>query len=182
MAPYEALYGRRCRSPIGWFEPGEAKLLGMDLVQDAVDKVKLIQERLRTAQSRQKSYANQKARDVSFMIGEKVLLNVSPMKGIMSFHVSMLRKYHANLSDALDFGTIQLDKSLGYEEELVAIVDRQDRQLRSKRISMVKVQWRGQPVEEATWESEEDMRIRYPHLFSSPGSEAGGSGYHLGAH
>ena len=61
MAPYEALYGRRCRSPVGWFEPGEARLLGTDLVQDALEKVKVIQERLRTAQSRQKSYADWKA-------------------------------------------------------------------------------------------------------------------------
>ena len=209
MAPFEALYGRRCRSPIGWFEPGEAKLYGTDLVRDALEKVKLIQERLRTAQSRQKSYADQKARDISFMVGEKVLLKVSPMKGIMRFgkkgklsprfigpfevlrrvgevayelalppslsgvhlvfHVSMLRKYHADLSHVLDFSTVQLDKSLGYEEEPIAIVDKQVRQLRSKRIFAVKVQWRGQPVEEATWEAEEDMQSRYPHLFSTPG-------------
>jgi len=67
----------------------------------------------------------------------------------------------------LDFSTIQLNESLGYEEEPVAIIDRQDRQLRSKRISAVRVQWRGQPVEEANWESEEDMWRRYPHLFSA---------------
>ncbi|XP_070015183.1 uncharacterized protein [Nicotiana sylvestris] len=85
MAPYEALYGRRCRSPVDWFDSGEARLLGTDLVQDALDKVKVIQERLRTAQSRQKSYANKKVRDVSYMIGEKVLLKVSPMKGVMRF-------------------------------------------------------------------------------------------------
>ncbi|XP_070004557.1 uncharacterized protein [Nicotiana sylvestris] len=83
------------------------------------------------------------------------------------FHVSMLRRYHADLSHMLDFSTIQLDESLGYEKEPVAIVDRQDRQLRSKRISTVKVRWRGQPVEEATWESEEDMQNRYPHLFGT---------------
>ncbi|XP_070010478.1 uncharacterized protein [Nicotiana sylvestris] len=85
MAPFEALNGRQCRSPIRWFEPGEAKLYGTDLVKDALEKVKLIQERLRTAQSRQKSYADQKAHDVSFMVGEKVLLKVSPMKGIIRF-------------------------------------------------------------------------------------------------
>ncbi|XP_070022516.1 uncharacterized protein [Nicotiana sylvestris] len=85
MAPFEALYGRRCRSPIRWFEPGEAKLYGTDLVKDALYKVKLIQERLRTAQSIQKSYADQKVRDVAFMVGEKVLLKVLPMKGIMRF-------------------------------------------------------------------------------------------------
>ncbi|XP_070020310.1 uncharacterized protein [Nicotiana sylvestris] len=139
MALFEALYGQRCHSPIGWFEPGEAKF-GTDLVQDSLDKVKLIQERLHTAQSRQKSHADQKARDVSFMVGEKVLLKVSPMKGVMRFGKTgklsprfvgpfeVLRrvgeKYHANLSHVLDFSTIQLDESLGYEEEPVAIIDR----------------------------------------------------------
>ncbi|XP_070023428.1 uncharacterized protein [Nicotiana sylvestris] len=85
MAPYVALCGRLCRSPVGWFEPDEAKLLGTDLVQYALDKVKLIQDRLRMAQSRQKSYTDQKLRDIFYMVREKVLLKVSPMKGIMRF-------------------------------------------------------------------------------------------------
>ncbi|XP_070024787.1 uncharacterized protein [Nicotiana sylvestris] len=85
MAPYEALYGRRCRSLVGWFESGDATLLGIDLVQDALEKVKMIQERLRTTQSRQKSYADRKVRDVSYMVGEKVLFKVSPKKGVMRF-------------------------------------------------------------------------------------------------
>ncbi|XP_070052263.1 uncharacterized protein [Nicotiana tomentosiformis] len=85
MAPYEALYGRQCRSSVGWFEPGEARLLGGDLVQDALEKVKLIQELLLTTQFRQKSYADRKVRDVAYMVGEKVLLMVSPMKGVLRF-------------------------------------------------------------------------------------------------
>ncbi|XP_070002535.1 uncharacterized protein [Nicotiana sylvestris] len=85
MAPYEALYGRQCRSPMDWFESGESRLLVTDLVQDALNKVKLIQERLRMAQSRQKSYVDRKVRDVSYMVGEKVLLKVSPMKDVMRF-------------------------------------------------------------------------------------------------
>ncbi|XP_070019655.1 uncharacterized protein [Nicotiana sylvestris] len=85
IAPYEALYGRQWRSPVGWFKSGEARILGTDLVQDALEKVKVIQERLRTAQSRQKSYADRKVQNVSFMVGEKVLLKVSPMKGVKIF-------------------------------------------------------------------------------------------------
>ncbi|XP_070055825.1 uncharacterized protein [Nicotiana tomentosiformis] len=85
MDPYEALYGTRCRSPVGWFKSGEVRLLGTDLVQDALDKVKIIQDRLRTAQFRQKSYADRIVGDVAFMIGERVLLWVSPMKGVMRF-------------------------------------------------------------------------------------------------
>ncbi|XP_070013227.1 uncharacterized protein [Nicotiana sylvestris] len=85
MALCKALYGRRCCSPVGWFEPGEANLLGTDLVRDAMEKVKLIQDLLHTSQSRQKSYADWKVHDVAFMVGERVLLRVSPMKGVMRF-------------------------------------------------------------------------------------------------
>ena len=52
MAPYEALYGQKCRSPVGWFEVGDRQLLGPDMVKDVVDKVKLIRDRMRIAQSR----------------------------------------------------------------------------------------------------------------------------------
>ncbi|XP_070002357.1 uncharacterized protein [Nicotiana sylvestris] len=76
IASYEVLYRRRCTSPVGWLESGEARLLSTDLVQDALDKVKVIQDRLRTEQSRQKSYADRKVCDVSYMVEEKVLLKV----------------------------------------------------------------------------------------------------------
>ncbi|XP_070046856.1 uncharacterized protein [Nicotiana tomentosiformis] len=68
MAPYEALYGRRFHSPVGWFEPGEARLLGTNLVRDALEKVKLNQDWLHTVKSRQKSYDDQRARDVSIHV------------------------------------------------------------------------------------------------------------------
>ncbi|XP_070034867.1 uncharacterized protein [Nicotiana tomentosiformis] len=144
MAPFKALYGRVCHSTIGWFEPGEARLYGTDLVKDALDKVRLIQERICTTQSIQKSYMDQKARDLSFMLGEKVLLKISLMKRIMRFrkkvfHVSMLQKYHAHRSHVLDYITVWLNENLGYEEEPVAIVDKQVHQLRSKTISAIKV-------------------------------------------
>ncbi|XP_070036669.1 uncharacterized protein [Nicotiana tomentosiformis] len=85
MAPYEALYGRKCRSPIGWFDVGESGLYGPDLVQQAIEKVKLIRERLLTAQSRQKSYSDMRRRDLEFRINDWVFLKVSPMKGVMRF-------------------------------------------------------------------------------------------------
>ncbi|XP_070041331.1 uncharacterized protein [Nicotiana tomentosiformis] len=85
MTPYEELYGRRCRLPVSWFEPREDRLLGTDFVQDALEKVKMIQDRLHTAQYRQKSYAYRRAHDVSIMVGERVLLQVSLMKGVMRF-------------------------------------------------------------------------------------------------
>ncbi|KAH0710891.1 hypothetical protein KY284_012318 [Solanum tuberosum] len=85
MAPFEALYGRRCRSPVGWFEVGEVALLGPDLVMDALEKVRMIRERLKTAQSRQKSYADVRRRDLEFKVGDWVYLKVSPMKGVVRF-------------------------------------------------------------------------------------------------
>ena len=85
MAPYEALYGRRCRSPIGCFEVGEARLIGPDLVHEAMEKVKVIQERLRTSQSLQKTYIDVRRRDLEFEVNDLVYLKVSPMKGVMRF-------------------------------------------------------------------------------------------------
>ena len=76
MAPFEALYGRRCRSPIGWFDAFEVRPWGTDLLRESLDKVKLIQDRLLMAQSRQKSYADRNIRDLDFMVGERVLLKV----------------------------------------------------------------------------------------------------------
>nr|XP_016498425.1 PREDICTED: uncharacterized protein LOC107817163 [Nicotiana tabacum] len=83
--PYEALYRRKCRSPIGWFEVREAELLGGNLVQQAMEKVKLIRDRLHTTQSPQKSYADVRRRDLEFDVEDWVFLKVSPMKGIMRF-------------------------------------------------------------------------------------------------
>ncbi|XP_070025600.1 uncharacterized protein [Nicotiana sylvestris] len=85
MAPFEALYGRRYRSPIGRFEVGEAELIGLDVVHQAMEKVKIIKERLKTAQSRQKSYSDVRCRDLEFKEDDWVFLKVSPMKGIMRF-------------------------------------------------------------------------------------------------
>ncbi|RVW60053.1 Retrovirus-related Pol polyprotein from transposon 17.6 [Vitis vinifera] len=85
MAPFEALYGRKCRSPIYWNDVGERKLLGPELVQLTVEKVALIKERLKTAQSRHKSYADQRRRDLEFEVGDHVFLKVSSMKSVMRF-------------------------------------------------------------------------------------------------
>src|SRR5262249_40280737 len=85
MAPYEALYGRKCRSPLCWLESGEKQLEGPELIQETSAKVPLIQERLKIAFSRQKSYADTKRRDIRFQPGDHVFLKVSPMKGVIRF-------------------------------------------------------------------------------------------------
>ncbi|XP_063942791.1 uncharacterized protein LOC135150428 [Daucus carota subsp. sativus] len=85
MPPYEALYGRKCRSPVYWDEVGERKILGPELVQQTKEVIEIIQKRLIAAQSRQRNYADQSRRDVEFEDGEAVLLKVSPWKGLSRF-------------------------------------------------------------------------------------------------
>jgi hypothetical protein len=85
MAPYEALYGCKCRSPLYWDEVGERQLVGPEIIQDTKDRVALIRKRMLTAQSRQKSYADKGRRLVNFEVGDQVFLKVSPIKGVMRF-------------------------------------------------------------------------------------------------
>ena len=85
MAPCEALYGRRCRSPIRLFEVGEPSLLGPELIYKTLEKVHIIRNRLQTAYSRQKSYADHWRRDLKLEEGDTVYLKISPMKGLVRF-------------------------------------------------------------------------------------------------
>jgi hypothetical protein len=87
MAPFEALYGRRCRTPLSWSQTGERKIFGPDLVVEAEDKVKLIQDNLKAAQSRQKSYADIRRRPLQFHVGDFIYLRVSPIRGVQRFGV-----------------------------------------------------------------------------------------------
>ncbi|XP_059306381.1 uncharacterized protein LOC132057794 [Lycium ferocissimum] len=80
------------------------------------------------------------------------------------FHISMLKKYHLDSSHVIQWDSVLLDQNLTFEEESVAILDRQIWKLRSKEIAYVNVQWKHRPIKEATWEAELDMRSRYPHL------------------
>ena len=72
MSPFEALYGRPCRSPACWVEPGNRLVSGPDMIREASDKVDFIKKQLKTAQSRQKSYADSRRRDLAFTVGDYV--------------------------------------------------------------------------------------------------------------
>ncbi|GKF99542.1 putative reverse transcriptase domain-containing protein, partial [Tanacetum coccineum] len=85
-APYEALYGQKCRSPVCWAEVGEAHLAGPELIQETTKKIVLIKQRMQAAQDRQKSYADRKRKlTVEFKVGDRVMLKVSPWKGVVRF-------------------------------------------------------------------------------------------------
>jgi len=207
MPPYEALYGRRCHSPLCWDEVGEHKILGPELVQQTREMVGLIRKRLVAAQDRQKKYADQTRKDREYEVGDSVLLKVSPWKGVMRFgkkgklsprfigpfeilrrigplayelalppnlqqvhnvfHVSMLRKYHADARHVIEYEQVDLQPDLTYIEQPVRIMDQKEQVLRNKTVKLVRILWRNQNVEESTWELEDAMRNRYPHLFSN---------------
>ncbi|GJU76534.1 reverse transcriptase domain-containing protein [Tanacetum coccineum] len=84
-APFEALYGRKCRSPVLWAEIGESSLIGPELIQETTDKVVLIKEKLKAARDRQKSYADNRRKPLEFEVGDRVMLKVSPWKGVIRF-------------------------------------------------------------------------------------------------
>ncbi|XP_071928106.1 uncharacterized protein [Coffea arabica] len=113
-------------------------------IEDAYEKVKVIHQKLQTAQSRQKSYADNRRKDLEFEVGDKILL----------------KKYHPDSTHVLKPEEIDIDESLTYEERLVRILDRKAKELRTKQIPLVKVLWRKHEVEEATWEAEEDIRAK----------------------
>ena len=85
MAPFEALYGRPCRSPSCWLEAGESLLLGPDLIKETSKKIELARERMRAAKDCQKSYADSRRRPLEFAVAELVFLRVSPMRGVTRF-------------------------------------------------------------------------------------------------
>ena len=85
MAHYEALYRRSYRSPICWIEVGESSITGLDLIRDISEKVGLIQKRLLTAQSQQKSYADRRRRPLEFEVGDHVFLKVMPKREVVRF-------------------------------------------------------------------------------------------------
>ena len=206
MVPYELLYGRKCRSPLHWDEAGESSYLGPELVQQTNEAISKIRTRMLAAQSRQKSYADAKRKEVEFQVGDFVFLKVSPMRGVKRFgakgklsprfigpfeilervgavayrvamppslslvhdvfHISMLRKYVSDPTHVLSYEGLELDQDLTYEETPVQIMDKKDKVLRNKTISLVKVLWKNSKSEEATWELESDMRKKHPELFA----------------
>jgi len=101
MAPFEALYGRKCQTPLNWVEPGEQRYYGIDFVNKAEQQVRTIQQHLEAAQAREKSYADKRRKPIEFAVGDQVYIKVSPMKGVQRFGVK--RKFNYKLSFELFF-------------------------------------------------------------------------------
>jgi hypothetical protein len=87
MAPFEFLYGRKCMTPLFWNEPGENQIFGLDILREAERHVQMVRENLKLAQSRQKSYADNRRRELRFQVGDYVYLKVSSMRGLYHFKI-----------------------------------------------------------------------------------------------
>nr|GEW66638.1 putative reverse transcriptase domain-containing protein [Tanacetum cinerariifolium] len=168
-APFEALYGRKCRLPVCWTEVGEAQILGQELIQETTDKIVQIKQGMQAARDRQKSYADLKRKPMEFQVGDKVMLKVSPWKGVVrfgkrgklnprvhnTFHVSNLKKCHADEPLAVPLDGLHFDDKLHFVEKPVEIVDREVKRLKQSRIPLVKVRWNSKRGPEFTWERED---------------------------
>ncbi|KAA3473140.1 reverse transcriptase [Gossypium australe] len=175
MAPYEALYGRKCRTPLYWTELEENQIHRVDLVRETEEKVKVIRDCLKPASDRQKSYSDLKRKEIEYQVGDRTIRDhrkdragLPPkMERIHNvFHVYMLRRYRSDPSHVITPAEVEIQPDMTYGEELVKILAREVKQLRNKSIALVKVLCQRHGVEEATWEPEEVMRNQYPNLFA----------------
>ncbi|GJW24195.1 hypothetical protein Tco_0038006 [Tanacetum coccineum] len=171
-APFEALYGMKCRSPVLWAEIGESSLTGPELVLDTTDKVVLIKEKLKAARDRQKSYADKRRKPLEFEILERIhpvayrLRLPEELSSVQdTFHMSNLKKCLADSNLHVPLNEIKIDKTLRFVEELVEIMDREIRNLKRSKIPLVKVHWNSKRGPEFTWEREDHMKSKYPQLF-----------------
>nr|GEW44114.1 putative reverse transcriptase domain-containing protein [Tanacetum cinerariifolium] len=175
-APFEALYGQKCRSPVCWTEVGEAQILGPELIQETAEKIVQIKERMQTARDRQKSYADLK-RKAMYVGPFKVLERIGDVAYKLdlpeelsrvhsTFHMSNLKKCHADEPLAVPLDGLHFDDKLYFVEKPVKIVDREVKRSKQSRIPLVKVRWNSKRGPEFTWEREDQFRKKYPHLFA----------------
>ncbi|XP_017972552.1 PREDICTED: uncharacterized protein LOC108661166 [Theobroma cacao] len=135
MAPFEALYGQRCKSPIGWLEEIERKLLGPELVSPTKRVLRFGNKGKLSPRYVDLCEILEKIRAVAYRLA--LLLDLSNIYPV--FHVSMLRKYNLDPSHVIRYETIQLRDDLTYEEQLMVILDKQVKKLHSKDVASVKV-------------------------------------------
>ncbi|GJX92518.1 putative reverse transcriptase domain-containing protein [Tanacetum coccineum] len=206
-APFEALYGRKCRSPVCWAEVRDVQLTGSEIIHETTEKIVQIRQRLQAARDRQRSYANVRQEPLEFQVEDRVMLKVSPRKGVIrfgkrgklnsryigpfkilkrigpvaykhklpkelsnvhiTFHFSNIKKCLSDESLVISMKELRLDDKLNFVEEPVEIMDQEVKQLKKSRIPIIKVRWNSKIGPEFTWEREDQIRAKYPHLISN---------------
>ncbi|GKA69756.1 putative reverse transcriptase domain, ribonuclease H-like domain, aspartic peptidase domain protein [Tanacetum coccineum] len=178
VAPFEALYGQKCRSPVCWAEVGDVQLTGLEIVHETTEKVVQIRQRLQAARDRQRRYANIRWKPLELQVGDRVMLKISPLAYKLelpeelsnvysTFYVSNLKKCLSNEYLVIPMKELRLDDKLNFVEEPVEIRDQEVKQLKQSRIPIVNVRWNSKRGPESTWEREDQIRAKYPYLFSN---------------
>nr|GEW73987.1 hypothetical protein [Tanacetum cinerariifolium] len=171
-APFEALYGRKCRSPVCWSEVGDAQLTGLELIRETTKMIVQIKNRLLAASSRQKSYADVRCKPLEL----EILSRIGPvaykldlpqeLHGIHNtFHVWNLKKCLADEELVIPLDEEKIDDKLHFIKEPVKIMNQEVKQLKQSQIPIVKVRWNSKRGPEYTWEREDQMWKKYLHLF-----------------
>ncbi|GKB41907.1 hypothetical protein Tco_0886849 [Tanacetum coccineum] len=169
-APFEALMVEvSVHSVLGRGWTSLVQLTGPELVQETTDRIIQIKQRIQTARDRQKSYADLKRKPMEFQVGDKVMLKVSPWKGVVRFG----KRGKLNPIYVGPFKVLKKVRAVAYKLELpqelsrlIEIMDREVKQLRRSRVPIVKVRWNSRRGPVFTWEREDQFRKKYPHLFT----------------
>ncbi|GJV18862.1 putative reverse transcriptase domain-containing protein [Tanacetum coccineum] len=178
-----------------------------EIIHETTEKIVQIRQRLQAARDQQRSYANIRRKPLEFQVGDRVMLKLSPRKGVIrfgkrgklnpryirpfkilerivpvayklelpeelsnvhsTFHVSNLKKCLSDESFVIPMKELWLDDKLNFVEEPVEIMDQEVKQLKQSRIPIVKLRWNSKRGPEITWEREDQIRAKYPHLFSN---------------
>ncbi|GJR20803.1 hypothetical protein Tco_0969330 [Tanacetum coccineum] len=181
--------------------------MGPEIIHETTEKIVQIQKCLQATRDRQRIYANVRRKPLEFQVGDRVMLKVSPRKGVIrfrkrgklnpryigpfkildrvgrvayklelpkelsnvhsTFYVSNLKKCLSNESIVIPMKELRLDDKLNFVEEPVEIMDHEVKQLKQSRIPIVKVRWNSKRGPEFTWEREDQIHAKYPHLFSN---------------
>nr|GEV68796.1 putative reverse transcriptase domain-containing protein [Tanacetum cinerariifolium] len=142
VAPFEALYGRKCRSHICWAEVGDVQLTDQEIIHETTEKIIQIKIKIQAARDRQKSYANVRRKPLEFQVGDKVMLKVSPWKGVSRFckreklnprYIGPFKKCLSDEPLVIPLDEIHIDDKLHFIEEPVKIMDREVKWLKKTR-------------------------------------------------
>ncbi|GKD17721.1 putative reverse transcriptase domain-containing protein [Tanacetum coccineum] len=180
-APFEALYGRKCRSPVYWAEVGDVQLTGPKIIHETTDSAnsttlasckrsakKLCQCKAKAFRisSWRSCYVKSIFKRIS-QVAYKLELPEELKNVHNTFHVSNLKKCLSDESFVIPMNELRLDDKLNFMEEPIEIMDREVKQLKQSRIPIIKVRWNSKRGPEFTWEREDQIRAKYPHLFSN---------------
>nr|GEW43939.1 putative reverse transcriptase domain-containing protein [Tanacetum cinerariifolium] len=168
-------------------EVEDAQLTGPEIIHETTRKIIQIKSRIQATRDRQKSYADLKRKPMDFQVGDRVMLKVSPWKGVIcfgkrgklnpsrvhnTFHVSNLKKCLSDESLVIPLDELRINDKIYFVKEPIEIIDREIKQLKRSRIPIIKVRWNSKRGPEFTWEREDQFKQKYPHFFTKTASSS----------